>query len=245
MTCIVALVLLQISSPNAASQKDIVTTRQPEAAIRGALDALSNLAMKEEISRYRAVGGESGPLDSIEAEVSVVNGAEEYSRVRSRDRTYRHISEIHGLWSVGELFTMLRTTRDILRNSRAISTQKTDDSTIVWFHTPAEDNRWFIMVGKKVYWLGFTGAIRISSGTGELLSLTWRSAMGPPGSGVAGISWEVNFQPTNVSGQTDTLPASSLYRVVRSGRRGYAEWNQTRFTVLGRYGSTSLVRFGD
>jgi len=245
MTCLVALCLLHVGIEAAGLKAATSFAGHPDAAIHRVIDSLSNLAMKEEILRYTDAAGESRPLDSLEAEVLIANGTEEYSGVRSGERTYRRISEIHGLWSVGELVTMLRTTRDILGNSREVFPQRADDSTVIWFQATADDNLWFIMVGRRVFWVDFSGALRISNRTGELMSLRWTSAAGPPGSGVAGISWEVNFEPTTVSGHTEILPARSIYRVVRAGRRGFAEWNQTRYTVLGRYGSTSSVTFSD
>ncbi len=82
--------------------------------INEALAALTNIALNEKISRFASVGGADRKLDSFEAEVSIVDGVERYSSVRGRGRTYNHVSEIRGLWSFGEIVTMLRTTRDIL-----------------------------------------------------------------------------------------------------------------------------------
>ena len=85
---------------------------------------LENGAMKEKISRFAGVGGAARELDSFETEVFIVDGVEQYTDVRGHNQTYHHVSEIRGLWSFGEIVTMLRTTQGL---SSASSTASLDE----------------------------------------------------------------------------------------------------------------------
>jgi hypothetical protein len=212
--------------------------------INEALAALTNIALNEKISRFASVGGADRKLDSFEAEVSIVDGVERYSSVRGRGRTYNHVSEIRGLWSFGEIVTMLRTTRDIL-DATVTNREgaKSPDSTVIRFWGASGDHRWFVTAGGRIYWLDFEGTIQISNRTGEIERLTWSSGAGPPGSGIAGVLWDVNFSVVNVGDIPCITPSDSIYRVVRTGPGRAAEWNRTQYAAVGRYGSTVNVRF--
>lgn len=216
----------------------------PGAGIDQVVADLTNIAMKEEISRYAGAPGAGRKLDTFETEVSIADGVEQYSAVRGPHRAYRHVSEIHGLWTFGELVTMLHTTKGLIDNPGAMSEQ-TSDCTIIRFHGAARDRLWFLSVASRIYWFDFDGAIRLSSRTGEIESLTWTSGTGPPGSGIASIFWQVNFSASSVAGDLHTMPSDSVFRVVRTGRSRAAEWNLTHYTALGRYGSTTSVSFGE
>jgi hypothetical protein len=223
------------------------------ANIDGVLGTLANVALKEQISRFASVGGVDRKLDAFEAEVSIADGVEQYAGVRGRNRTYQHVSEIRGLWSFGEIVTMLRTTRDIIGSSLASQVVPGQDtpgegeasaSREIRFQGTSADHRWFVTVAGRVYWLDFEGTIRISSKTGEIERLTWRSLSGPPGSGVDSILWDVNFGVATIADIPCTVPSDSIYRVVRTGLGRTAEWNLTRYAAVGRYGSQSTVLFG-
>jgi hypothetical protein len=209
---------------------------------------LTNIALREKISRFASVRGADRKLDSFEAEVSIVDGAEEYTGVRGHHRTYQHVSEIAGLWSFGEIVTMLRTTREILDASvtnQSVSNQDASNpGTVIRFRGASADHKWFVTVRGRVYWVDFEGTIRISNKTGEIERLTWNSAAGPPGSGIAGILWDVNFSVANVADMPCNMPSDSIYRVVRAGLDRTVEWNLTQYAAVGRYGSTESVRFG-
>jgi hypothetical protein len=210
--------------------------------INEALAALTNIALKENISRFASIGGADRKLDSFEAEVSIVDGVERYSSVRGRGRTYNHVSEIHGLWSFGEIVTMLRTTRDIL-DAPATNREGEESPEVIRFSGAATDHKWFVTVGGRIYWLDFEGTLRISTRTGEIERLTWNSGAGPLGSGIASVLWDVNFSVVNVADIPCIMPSDSIYRVVRTGLGRGAEWNRTQYAAVGRYGSTVNVRF--
>jgi hypothetical protein len=215
--------------------------------IETVLSTLATVALQEKISRFAGIGGTTRKLDSFEAEVSVADGTEQYADVQGHHRTYHHVSEIGGLWSFGEIVTMLRTTRDIIDSSGADRNQpdgeEASDQTIIRFNSPSADHRWFVTVKGRIYWLDFEGCIRISKKTGAIESLTWTSGSGPPATGIAGILWNVNFHAAAIAEKEFTMPADSIFRVVRRGRDQRTEWNLTQYEAVGRYGSTVSVHY--
>lgn len=221
--------------------------------IDGVLAALVNVALQEKISRFAGVSGTTRRLDSFEVEVSIADGVEQYTGVKGIHQTYRHVSEINGLWSFGEVVTMLRTTRDIIDSAEANQTaprrdtsgeEDAADQTVVQFQSPAADHRWFVTVDGRVYWLDFDGKIRISKRTGEIERLTWISGSGLAESGIASILWEVNFRAATIAGIVYTMPSDSIYRIARRGLNQLVEWNLTKYAARGRYGSKASVSFG-
>lgn len=207
------------------------------------LGALSNIALREQITRFAGAGTTSGRTDAFEADVTIADGVEQYTNVRGHNRTYRHISQIGGVWAFGEVVTMLRATRDMIGES-GTTWRQTPDCTVVRFRGSAREQRWFVLYQRKIYWLDFDGEVRISAQTGDIESLTWTADSGPAHSGVDSILWEVKFHSALVGGEPEIVPADSLYRVERGGRGRKAEWNTTHYIPLGRFGSTTTMSFG-
>jgi hypothetical protein len=243
-TLLATLVLQLLAAQTALPGASRIEANTIGANIDDVLATLANVALKEKISRFASAGGADRKLDSFETEVSIVDGAEQYDGVRGHHRTYRHVSEIGGLWSFGEIVTMLRTTRDILDASAVQTREDSPDCTVIRFRGASADQKWFVTARGRIYWLDFDGAIRISNRTGEIERLTWNSAAGPPGSGIASVLWDVNFGVANVADVLCTMPSDSIFRVVRAGLDRTAEWNLTQYAAIGRYGSTVSVRFG-
>jgi len=228
------------------------------ANIDGMLATLSSVVMKEKISRFAGAGAAARQLDSFETEVSIADGVEQSTSVRGHHRIYQHISEIGGLWSFGEIVTMLRTTRDIIDSSTtnrdrpeggvftedAASPEEAQAQRVIRFQCVSASHRWFVTAHNRIYWLDFEGAIRISRQTGEIERLTWTSTSGPPEAGIASILWDVTFHGVSIAGSALTIPSDSIYRVVRSGPGRTAEWNLTEYLALGRYGSNVNVHYG-
>jgi len=244
------VVAIQTAYPETGLRTPLEEIRQPgdsgavRANIDGVLAGLASVALKESISRFAGDGAAARKLDSFETEVSIADGIEHYADVKGNHRTYHHVSEIRGLWSFGEVVTMLRTTRDII-DSAATNVISSLDETVIEFQSPAADHRWFVTVGGRIYWLEFQGVIRISRKTGQIERLTWASGYGPAGTNVASILWDVNFSAVTIAGNELTMPATSIFRVVQKGSDRAAEWNLTRYAALGRYGSTESVRYGE
>jgi len=234
------------TSMGGTSGSDPIRNNFARTNIDGVLATLSNIAMQEKISRFAGTGAAAHQLDSFEAEVSIADGVEQYTGVRGPHRTYRHVSEIRGLWSFGEIVTMLRSTRDIIESpaGNALEEEEGPEQTVIQFESPAAGHQWFVTYRGRIYWLDFEGTLRLSKVTGEIERLTWTSPSGPPGTGIASVLWDVNFHDVNVAGNICTMPSDSIYRVVRKGENQPAEWNLTRYAALGRYGSSVSVGFG-
>lgn len=258
--CITCLILNLVTVQTALPEEGLPAPVQevPEdvdsSCVQGHIDdvvaALASVAMKENIERFAGMGAAARKLDSFEAEVSVADGVEQYTGVRGKHRTYQHVSQIGGLWSFGEIVTMLRTTRDIIGSSDweqqpsgAEGEEGAPDQVVITFRSPAASHRWFVISEGRTYWLAFEGAVRISRKTGEIERLTWTSGFLPSDSGLASVFWDVNFQPVTVAGAEFIMPSDSVYRVVRKGLDRTTEWNLTRYAALGRYGSTATVNY--
>lgn len=222
------------------------------AVVRANIDAvlasLTSVGLKENVSRFARAGGAVHKLDSFKTEVSISDGVEHYTGVKGRHRTYQHVSQIGGLWSFGEVVTMLRTTRDIIESS---STNQDkfgcgggSAQAEIRFQSPSANHQWFVTLGGRIYWLDIQGAICVSGKTGDIERLIWSSASGPSETSIASILWVVNFRAANVAGSASTMPSDSIFRVVRKGLEQEAEWNRTRYAVLGRYGSRVSVHYG-
>lgn len=222
-----------------------------QAKIDGIVSTLTSISVRENISRFAGVHGATRKLDSFETEVSIADGTEQYSEVRGKRRTYRHISEIGGLWSFGEIVTMLRTTRELIGSANrnplgegSLGEAEPAEQLTIGFHCEAAQHQWFVTMDGRILWLGFTGVVRVSTLTGDIERLTWISAGGPEQSGIKSILWDVNFQTATVAGGLFRMPSDSIFQVIRTGNERKTEWNLTRYLPLGRYGSTASLSFG-
>jgi len=214
--------------------------QDPVERIDSVLASLSNIAMKEQISRFDSERGVTRKLDSFETEVSISEDTEEYTLVRGAHRTYKHVSEIGGLWSFGELVTILRTTKEILTSSQTQSVSGDGPSEEIHFQSSAASRRWFVQTDGRILWLAFEGTIRISRESGEIERLTWISN---EDSGIGRILWDVNFHSVPVGNVVCTMPSDSVYKVIRKGANRKPQWNVTTYSAIGRYGSTVDVSY--
>lgn len=214
---------------------------------------LDNLVLSEQISRYSQIDGRIHRVDSFDTLVNIADGVEQYSEVRRNNRRFSHVSQIDGVWSFGEIVTMLRTTRDALNagipQPGAIGRIGQDASGAeepefeLRYRYVGSSRRWFVTVGSKTYWLDFDGSVRIASRTGDVRRIAWTSSPLPPETGIARITWTVDFQSVEIAGRICNVPRTGVYRITRSGSGNRADWNVTRFSAHGRYGSAVTVRF--
>jgi hypothetical protein len=202
---------------------------------------LANLVLGEQISRYSQVKNKVHKLDSFETLVSVVDGVEQYSEVRRNNKVYSHVGQIDGIWSFGEIVTMLRTTRDAL-NGRTEPDAGETELDLLYSYT-AGSRRWFVMVGARIYWLDFEGSVRLVLPTRDIRRITWTSSSLPPETGITRITWTVDFQSVEIAGRVCTVPRTAVFRIARNGSGNRADCNVTQFSEQGRYGSESSLRF--
>jgi hypothetical protein len=222
------------------------------AKLKAALDEkialLSSVAIHEKIVRYSQAGKTVRQLDTLDTDVDVIDGAERYSEVRRNNVALAHTGEIKGAWSFGEVVTLLRGARDALTreslDTRAALAEDGSPLIRIAFNYPSGSHRWFVSVDSRVYWLDFRGTIWISPVTGDILRISWEStAAPPPASGVASVVWTVDFHSAAVGGLICTLPDTGVYRVNHSVGDAWSEWNVTKFSGIGRYGSQVKVVF--
>jgi len=211
------------------------------------IQKLAGVIVHEDISRYSEAGRGVRKIDNFNAVVEIIGGAELYSGVERNGRRYEHISQIEGLWSFGELATLLRSTRDSLDDcspkTRAGVGEDGSLFYLVTFHSPAGNRRWFATIGSRLYWLEFEGEIRTSVLTGEMLSVRWTSVVLPPLTGIERIVWSVEFLPVEIAGRLCLMPGTAEYRVTHTGNGHRSDWNITKFREWKRYGSQVLLRF--
>ncbi len=209
---------------------------------------LSRLVIHERISRYSQAGNLVRQLDTLDTDVEVIDGAERYSDVRRNNVALGRTGDITGAWSFGEVVTLLRGARDALNqrvlDSRATILESGNPIIKLEFFYPSDAHRWFVSVESQVYWLDFRGTIWISPVTGDIVRISWESmAAPPPATGVASVAWTVDFRSQEIAGRLCTLPDTAIYRVNHSVGDAWSEWNVTKFSGIGRYGSQVQLRF--
>jgi hypothetical protein len=213
------------------------------------LSALSNIICHEQITRYLRDGKVTRQLDLLETDVEVAKGVEKYSSIRRKNKLYSDIFKVPGTWSVGEVVTLVRTTRDALDLPSGLT--ETDDNSdlgptrLTTFRYPASANRWYLKVKGEILWLPFEGHIWTNAETGEILRLSWRANQLPPESGVSEVLWTVDFKPVDLASMVLTLPQEAFYQVAYRNGENRADWNITRFSGYRRFAADSAIRFDE
>lgn len=206
---------------------------------------LSAVVVHEDVEQYSSAHGTTRRTGSLEANAEVIDGLENYTEVKQYGREVFTVGQISGIWSFGELATLLSTSRDALGTSALRSVSHTVDERVLIavFHCRANSQRWFVAIDSIIHWLDFQGEIWMSAATGQVLRIRWTSGGLPVDTGVHRIVWTVSFKATSVGGRIYVLPESTEYRVIH--RAGWIEWNVTRIEPRGRYGSKVWVSFGE
>ena len=231
------LVLLSLGTLLSATGAEARTVSDE---LESKLDALSIVVVHETITRFVGNRGQSKKLDEFLAVVELADGTERYSEIRNGQRSFGSSEEVAGLWSFGELATVLRVTRDSVANAR--ESYANGERTLA-FRVPASSRRWFLRIDGKIHWLDFDGKLHVDPKTGEIQRIEWSSGTLPEQTGVGQVSWEVRFGQQDVGGQVFTVPQRGLYRITRPGRGNRAEWNVTAFSRYERYGSDVKIQF--
>ena len=210
------------------------------------IKALQVVVVHEDVERYSRSRGVQRRIDSLDAVAEVIDGVETYADVKQNGQQVPHATQITGTWSFGELPAFLQASREALGKAATNNFCPVADGdgllSSASFHFNADSQRWFVTVDSKLYWLDFSGEIRISPATGQVASIRWTSGEPPAATGIAKIVWTVDFKPAEVYGRTYVLPDKAEYRVIHRG--DWVDWNITRFDVVGRYGAQVSVNFG-
>jgi hypothetical protein len=253
-------ILLSLTGGSALAADTGAQARQFELTLDRQLSALTNVVCHEEIERYARKGKTTNQLDTLDANVELLNGVEGYSAIREERKplrlfqlpsllqtfSFRAMAEVPGTWSVGEIVTLLRIVRNAI-GERAVQVRQDVSSnlgpaTLLTFTYPASSQRWYLKRNTQTHWMPFEGRVWISPETGEILRVCWRANDLPAEAGVSEVLWTVDFSPVDLSSRVLSVPAEAVFQITySSGNR--VDWNVTHFSEYRRYGSGSAIHF--
>ena len=201
----------------------------------------------ERTSRYATQGQATRRIDTLDVNVSVLNGAESYSEIRSAGKAFRAMEDIPGTWSAGEIITLLGVTRDAVQAGAVRIEGEAQGNPrhpiLMTFSYPASSRRWSVNVDSQKYWMSFEAQAWVSPESGEIVRATWRASDPPAAAGVSEFLWTVDFSPIKLAAHVVTLPREASFQVAFTGGRNRVDRNVTRFSEYRRFTSDSTVRF--
>lgn len=221
------------------------------ANIEDAIAQFGNVTCRQVVKRYAGKAGRENPADVVTMLVDNVSGVETYSDIRRLHgdgagrpgRTYQSVRDLHGSWTYGEFFGVLRITAASLTSSAPIVAPRPDGATGtigIFFHCSVRC--WTIRARSRLYWMAIDGELQVDPETGALRELSWVSTGLPAESGVERVELKITYRQAVIAGQSRTVPGSSSYRVAYT-RSSHADWNSTDFTDYRRFGSESSLSF--
>lgn len=209
---------------------------------------LQSFICNEHMDRFqsRLNGDKSHEVDTVSAQVSFENGAENYTDIRQNDRSRPTLSSLPGAWSEGEFGTLLRQTRALL-STQPISVQETSEldntpATVYSFDVPGDESPWELVVASKQYRLPFRTNVWVEKATGAIMKIARTTSAIPPASGISEIQWSVVLKPVDLDGKTWLLPSTGEYSVLYQNTN-HREWNTISFSNYHRYASQSVIHF--
>jgi hypothetical protein len=220
---------------------------QIQSDIQRKLAAVAQVWCHQTIYRYSQRGKTARPIDKIEADVELLNGVETYTSVRRGSNDYPGFREARGIWSSGELATMLRTSRNVIISEpgavTGIGTQDGDAVAVLSFRHISPRAAWVIEIGSRAYPISFDGQILVSRTSGEIKRIRWLGIDLPAKMGVSAVEWSVSFGPSVVAGKADTRPTQSTYTVVYKGTKTRLDRNLTLFSDFRGYSSDAVISY--
>lgn len=216
-----------------------------QADIEDKLAALAHIWCHERIFRYSRSGNSERTLNTVDADVEMIDGVEQYTSIHSGGKILHSISEMGGAWSSGEIVAILRTSRDIIQSElgavAGITTEDAGQTELLTFRHTSPDGLWTIGIGPRIYPIAFEGVIHLSKTTGQVTRIQWRATN--PTSHISGIEWTVHFGPAQVAGKASTAPVTSTYTVAYRGPNGRVDRNETFFSNFREYGSETTINY--
>ncbi len=220
---------------------------QIQTDIQRKLASVTQIWCHQTIVRYSQTGDVARRVGRIEADVELADGVETYTSVRSGPKKYRTFRDAGGAWSSGEFGTILRASREIILSEpgavTGIGTEGADEIDVLSFRHVSPRVVWVIEIGSRAYPISFEGKIRTSRRSGEIKRIQWRGTNLPPGMGLSGVEWSVNFEPVIMAGRQGAPPIQSDYTVVYRGEKTRVDRNVTLFSNFRRYGSDTVITY--
>jgi hypothetical protein len=234
-----------IDNSRKASITQLLTQAQPDFDQK--LATIAHILCHRDIFRYSQTRDGLRQVDTLGADVELVDGVEKYVSLRRGNKAYRSMREAGGAWSSGEIGAILRITRDLTGSDGAvitgISSEGEDGMTVLSFRHEDLDDAWTLTVDSLVHSMPFEGKVWISPENGEIVRIQWRATNLPSKTEVSSVEWSVSFEPALVGGEMRSVPVKSTYTVVYAGKRGRTDRNETLFSNFRLYGSEVRVSF--
>ncbi len=243
----VALAAIVASSFAASLDVPASYLEQARVASARSFSDVVDVICQEHVNRYRiSHKGALELIDSIDAQVAVEHGLEQYSAIRQNGIDRASLDDIGAVWSDGEYATFINDARQALNRSSpaqgTIASLNGTSAILISFEISKTASSWDFVVHGHHYQLGFHGEIWISQKTGELLRCR-RIANGiDRASGVKSIGWAVDFGIVEVAGKTVSLPTSATYDVEYT-RSDLSSHNAIAFTNYHRFATEASIRF--
>lgn len=234
--------VVRVTSEGAVMEQDgacVEPGRVPqlEAELDRTIASVENVVVDEDVAQYSKRGGETRSGE-IHAVVRVIGGNEDYAW---RGRPSGHLPEP---WCGGELATMMRVTRDVLRQGQGTLSAESG-SVVMTFHAAETDRHWQLVIGSRTYPLAFDGSAWFSQATGELVRIHWEATdlHLPASAGIMRIEWDETFSTSDIAGRLFLTPSAATYRVSYAWKAERTDWTETRFSDFRRFGATESVQF--
>lgn len=220
---------------------------QAQTASARAFADVEDIICQEHVERYRTSRtGVRSLVDTIDAQVSVDNGVEQYSAIRQDGMERASLDEIGAAWSDSEYATFINDARLALyRSALATGTLTTLDdkpAILISFEAPQAGSSWDFMVRGRHFQLGYRGEIWVSQETGELLRCRRIADRIDRASGVKSIDWSVEFGVVQVAGKRVSVPIAATYDV-QYIRSNSGDHNEILFMNYHRYAAETSIRF--
>jgi hypothetical protein len=213
------------------------------------LRTMANVICREKTERYARRGRATSQMDTLQLTVEVLEGVEKYSEIRRRDKTYVNMQKVPGTWSVGEMATLLKASRDAIDLGQTHIVEEEDSdlgpSSVMTFSYTADARRWYLITNSQIHWLPFEGRLWASPDTGEIRRITWFAKDVPPDAGVSQVLWTVDFSRVDLAPVAVTLPEKATFQVTYKDRTDRIDWNVTHFSGYRRYGAETAIHFDE
>jgi hypothetical protein len=201
------------------------------------------------MERYKGrEADERGDLvDVINATVLTNKTTEEYSDIYRNKKIIKSISGLRGAWSSGGYNSMLLDVKKALLSGTLESpTPATLDGTpallLAFDVIEGSGSSWEFRVDSTRYLLPFHAEVWASEATGDILKISRRSLLTPPGTGIKELTWSLQFSSVTLNGAPFRLPNAGLFSVTYTADN-HREWNLLSLSEFRRFGVESTVSY--
>jgi hypothetical protein len=211
-------------------------------------EGLSNLIFHERIDRFKASGSdmEGRLIDVINSTVSV-GQTEEYTEIYRNKKSIKTISGLPGAWSAGGYHSMLRDVEKALSTGEMAEPTFTDlnntpVAVLSFDIVNGTDSSWEFQSELTHYLLPFHAEVWVSRETGDILRISRKSLLTPPGTGIKEVTWSIDFASADLKGKQFWLPKAGAFSVSYV-LENHREWNLLNLSEFRHFEAESVVRY--